>query len=434
MTRLIKKAFTVLVLTACNVCLASDEYILDAADSVVAELIKLLNSDLIRRTSGRDFTESEFEEILQKITKLGPAAVGPLSFKLEQDSKRLIEAEVKLDELKFDTDEFYTQLEKWSRLQEQGNLELLTALRRVQKKPDPISIEVTLPKDLKVFPGRMPSLSIKLKSADVEKNPIWINLRPTYFATRRQAKFRFEVRSADGVILKTILNPSLERHFGGLRCDGWLEFGGQFDTVLYMGDFTNIQTPGEYTVTLLYHARLPIADIEDETKLEKLIVFRSEPFKLVVEKPHKRRIQLSQADREKVMSLVEALPNDGFVQIVGGVYDEDDYEFVSPKYEPGKILTLHWTAVPTMIDSLSGEILSLHQKAWVLSLLFTITGERDLNPIDFPGALPKYEGRMGQTSLGAHFSDQCRIDPDQQKALIAKWLQFRDDWVQVVDE
>jgi hypothetical protein len=62
-----------------------------------------------------------------------------------------------------------------------------------------------------------------------------------------------------------------------------LQYGETWSTALLMASFVEIPRPREYTVAVLYHNAVTIADLTDPRELEGLIVFRSPPFKLVIE-------------------------------------------------------------------------------------------------------------------------------------------------------
>ncbi len=405
-------------------------------ETSVLELVKRLDADAKRRYySSHNEKTNDFEAVLQKIIRHGEKAEKPLSFKLKHEASMIVEAQKRLEKIQ-GTDEFLTQREYWKESEEvdrlSNNLELVTALRRVQERPDPLFIRVTLPKDLKAIPGRLPSFFVKLKSVDIEQTPVWVQLIPHFHGSRREAQWRFEVRNPAGDLLPVRPNTQRIRIGGGIKSDGWLRFGESLDTVLPMGDFIEIPEPGEYTVTVMYHPKLPIADITNVDELDELIVFRSQSFKLTVGKGPRLAIESSKADRAKVLSLVAEMPNEGVVKIVGGVYDEDDHAFVSPESPAGQILTLNWQAVPALLDSLSEEMFTLHRKAWVLSLLYTITLEHELNPIRFQRALPDYDGQAaGKNTLGADLSGDSRIIPHKQQLLITKWRKFRDEYLDI---
>jgi hypothetical protein len=222
------------------------------------------------------------------------------------------------------------------------------------------------------------------------------------------------------------------RFGGGIKSDGWLRFGEMLTTTLPMGDFIDIPEPGEYTVTITYHPKLPIADTVAESELSGLITFRSVPFKLTVEQGPKRVIGSSKADRARALPLIRNLPDLGIVKIVGGTYDADDYEFIEPDSPAGQLLMMGWRAVPTLLESLDDEHLSAHRKAWVLSLLHSITAERDLDPVSYDGGfgngvLPGYERRSGKYFGGSSSGGQ--ISPRQQERLILKWRTFASEYL-----
>src|SRR5207245_4935441 len=64
------------------------------------------------------------------------------------------------------------------------NLELLTALRRVQKKPDPVIVEVRISKNLEVTTRSLPRLQVALKNVDEGKTPVIIAFGGEYRSGR----------------------------------------------------------------------------------------------------------------------------------------------------------------------------------------------------------------------------------------------------------
>jgi hypothetical protein len=404
-----------------------------ASEASVQQLVDLLDTKIERRYWSTHVDNNDYEAMLQKIIRHGRAAEKPLVSKLKHDAVLLKEAKNRLDKYReLDLLErpvgFWAERDEVDRLS--NNLELLTALRRVQQKPDPLLIQVIPPKEMKAIPGKLPTFSVKLKSVDLEKTPIWMQLIPHFHGTRRESQWRFEVRTNAGDLLPIRPNTNPFRFGGGIKSDGWLRQGDYLDTKLPMRDFIDISEPGEYTVALVYHSKLPIADITDVDELNDLIVFRSQSFPLTVQPGPKLVIESSRSDRAKVRSLVAELPNEELVQFVGGVYDEDDYEFLSPDSPAGKILNLNWRAVPALLDCLSDKTLSRHRKAWIVGLLYTITGEQDLNPA-FSGALPTFSGQAGKNTLGADLNEDRSILPREQDELVAKWLTYRNKYLDI---
>ena len=96
-----------------------------------------------------------------------------------------------------------------------GNVELLTALRRIQKKADPLKIVVSLPDDLTANITPLPIFDVALVSADVERTPLWI-IQGGDYRSGRESRWRFEVKDAEGI---TLALPPLSTEFFEVRFD-----------------------------------------------------------------------------------------------------------------------------------------------------------------------------------------------------------------------
>lgn len=436
--------YAILLLSCVSICFGEGAREPAREEPGAFELVKRLDEQIKRRYRGSPEADTDDLEIaLNKLIKMGNKGEKALERKVRADAARRAE----LEKLRDDEDhngvlgpEEASELERLS-----TNLELLTALRRIQKKGDPISIQLIAAKELLAIPGKLPRFSAKLKSVDVEKMPVWLSLGRDFHGTPREAQWRFEVKDAAGKILPVRENKDLFRIRTGSRSTGWLKSGDHIDTYLRLSEFVDIPEPGEYTVTLLYHSQLPIADYKNETDLKDLIIFRSQSIKLTVSKGRKLTIKTGKGDRKKAAALISELPEKGIVKVVGGVYHDGDFEFVKPESAAGKILTMNWRAVPALLDGLSDERISRHQKAWVLSLLYTITAEEELNPLHTE-ALPHHAGRAGKLDLGGvtvvalplNAAEAGKIELDEsnsesgevnwvaQDELIKKWMEYRD--------
>jgi hypothetical protein len=153
------------------------------------------------------------------------------------------------------------------------NLELLTALRRIQKKHDPLTIKVTPVRH--VGPTKIEQLweyHVVLKNVDVEKKQVFFTDGGDY-RTGRLARWRFEVRDSRGKVLPQLHAPG--RLGGGLTGYRYLKHGETWETALCLMDYVDLKELGEYTVRILYHNEIAIADLQDVTGL---IVSVSEPF------------------------------------------------------------------------------------------------------------------------------------------------------------
>ena len=65
---------------------------------------------------------------------------------------------------------------------------------------------------------------------------------------------------------------------GGVFRRGPLQIGKNWETKLPLSDYLDIRKPGEYTVEILYHDELSIADLNGVDELTNLIYFKSERF------------------------------------------------------------------------------------------------------------------------------------------------------------
>ncbi|MBT6155586.1 MAG: hypothetical protein HOH82_13085 [Planctomycetaceae bacterium] len=259
----------------------------------------------------------------------------------------------------------------------EDNLEMLTEHRRIQKKPDPLKIVVSSPDDLTANITPLPTFDVALVSADVEKTPLWITEGGDYRSTRL-ARWRFEVKDEEGHILPQRESPSVIG--GGMYTCGFLLHGEKWETSLPMGDYVDIPKPGQYTVRILYHDSVTIADITDKNALEDLIVFASEPFQLTLAK---RPIQLRENSRQRTRLLIEKLDETEMVKIIRSGYSEDYYKFIVPGSPQGELLTMGWQAVPQLIDALRDNELSARKRVHLFSLLHGITLDQSLDVENF---------------------------------------------------
>ncbi len=126
-----------------------------------------------------------------------------------------------------------------------------------------------------------------------------------------------------------------------------------------------------------------------------------------------------------------------------GSYTSHAHDFVKPDTPPGKLLALRWKAVPALLDGLADEKLTPKKRAWVLALLFSITGRND--PRGAEGVLGSYSDREagwqvwggvgGKAEAGGfggsedgHVWDLFGrgIDAKKQRIFAERWRAFKD--------
>jgi tetratricopeptide (TPR) repeat protein len=316
-----------------------------------------------------------------------------------------------------------------------SNLEILTALRRLQKKPDPLAVIARGPaRRESIFP-RLPDFEVALANVDAGKKLVGFTEGGDY-GNGRQDRWRFDVRDAAGkpVPVKGYFHGPLGSYDGGgLYRDANLKFGRSWNTTSHMESFIDL-APGDYTLRIQYHDHLIISGF---THLQGLIVFQSEPIRLHVQP---RVIDVTKQDRDNARTWVAGIKDKDKLKVMAGAYGKDAHKFIAPESPAGKLLTLGWKAVPVLLVELENEELTPGRRAWLLSLLFSITGRND--PRDESGVLPGYSyyetgweiwgGRDGRmTAVGVGFGstgsvDWGEIDVGKQRRFAQRWRAFKD--------
>ena len=317
----------------------------------------------------------------------------------------------------------------------QYNLELLTALRRVQKKPDPLVVVLHAKGPLEATPLSLPRLKVKIKNVDCEKIAVGFTNGGNY-RSGRQARWRIVVRDGKGAELPAKGLPSGFVMGGGIYTEGLLEYGKSWETVLNVGSFVEIRQPGTYSLEVLYHNTRTIAD---EADISGLIVSRSKPVTLVV---RPLVIELTAQQRKQAAEWISALDANRRLKIVAGTYGKWAHEFVPPNTPEGRLLGMGIKAAPVLIESLRDKSLSDKKRAWLLALLFSATGQNDPRESDAVGAYDYQEagwqiwGRISGEgpSGGLAMPDEGsswggKIDRKAQDELIEAWA----DWLKTVE-
>ena len=247
-------------------------------------------------------------------------------------------------------------------------LEMLTAFRRIRHQPDPLQIVLDMPKDLQCELPDLPVLCAKLTNLDVDHKEITY-LSGCDYRSGRRVRFAMEVRDKEGRMLPWN-EEFLSGMGGGVGGGRTLKFGESEDYHLPLIDYVAIDAPGTYTVTVLYAA----ANIADLRFTDGFIVHHSKPYTFTVAEPLPKR---SREMDQRVHSLVSSLPEKGPVLMVDGRYGKWLYGEIDPKSPAGMLLALGRSAVLPMIDELDAPEITPQRRAWLLALLFSVTGCND---------------------------------------------------------
>jgi hypothetical protein len=387
---------------------------------------------------------ASYESILSEVIRRGGGeAEKLLAAKLAAQDAKLAAA---LDAFHTEKDET-NRRKQWQAVCElERNVELVTALRRVQKKPDPLAVIVDRSERIEGGTRDLPTLKVALKNVDLEKREIGINKGADY-RSGRHARCRIHVWDSDGKLLPHL--PRLSPQGGGLSDEGPLQFGETWEVELALASYVKISSAGKYEAQVLYADSGIIADIDTPGVLDRMIVFRSETFELHVEHGPKIAIRLKQDEMETAKALIRRLKGDEPLRILIGDYVDKHHDFISPDSPQGALLNMAWQAVPALIEALEDENLTFRTRAWLISLLFSITLEHELDPTAedgnfmprWRGVLPDYETRGSivttvRTQRG--YSQEWRgdgkriggnEDTDRQRTFAKKWLRFRDEYI-----
>jgi hypothetical protein len=162
------------------------------------------------------------------------------------------------------------------------NLELLTALRRAQGRPDPLRIEVSLGGAAQLqINESAPAVRAAVTNVDAERQPVHFTRGGDYRGGRRE-RWRAVLTDSRGRRVRE--SNFMSFMGGGIASLGPFEFGASdqdghaFDLRRYVAPTRS----GKYQLQLVYHNEVDIASDPD---LDGLIVTRSEPIDVVIRVP-----------------------------------------------------------------------------------------------------------------------------------------------------
>ena len=317
------------------------------------------------------------------------------------------------------------------------NAEIVTALRRIQKMPDPLKISLAGQQELNCeFPG-LPELKVRIRNVDSDRRKIGFQESGNY-RSGRQERWRIEVADAAGSV----------RPFHELYHEGGFIFGGglsrhvvlnpkdQWETELDMASYVDVLEPGEYQFRILYHNRL---EISGRKFITGLIACRSKPFKLTI---NRRSIRVSPQRREEIQALLTQFKNVQQCKILEDEYGPDYHKFIAPESDYGRILTWGWTAVPVLIEDLDREGQTAERRAHLLALLFALThkndprfgygaigdyttwGLKDTGLWGFANAFGQPQGRLNFEFEFGQILHEVPLDAKAQEPFIKRWRDF----------
>lgn len=154
-----------------------------------------------------------------------------------------------------------------------GDVELLTALRRAEGKPDPVRIEVALTdRDQEGKPLPVPHIAAVVRNRDAERRAWSMHCGGDYRSGRLE-RWRVELTDERGE--RVLPSNFVSFHFGGIGTTQKIEFGEstKWNYVMDPRRYVGPPPTGRYQLQL-FHSN---GDISDEYDTTGLIVWKSEP-------------------------------------------------------------------------------------------------------------------------------------------------------------
>ncbi len=307
-----------------------------------------------------------------------------------------------------------------------SNLEILTVLRRIQKRPDPIHVEIQGEHALEsIFPN-VPNFSVALANRDEGQLPV-AYMEGGDYRTGRLERWRFAVESKKGEASLAEFGDLIQIG-GGLLGYSFLKPDQRWKASLAARDYVEL-TPGDYSIRIQYHDCDTIAG---SRWLGGRIVCQSAPIRLHVQP---RVVDVGKMDRRTVAGLIDKLETKGNVKVLAGVYGKGSHDFLPPESPAGQLLAMGWTAVPQLIDAATNRETPPVRRAWIFGLLYSITSRN--TPCWESGVLPDHLVRNtgwaiwygtddDRSSGGIGFASTSSVS--NAKIVLEKQLEFARRW------
>jgi hypothetical protein len=306
-----------------------------------------------------------------------------------------------------------------------------TALCRLQHKADPIEVIIEDGKQLECTFPDLSTLSVAIVNRDEQRVPVGIHLR-----NGRPEGWWLEVWDSSSNRMPVGQPAYLPEKISHPGYD-LLKFGERRqEQRMLLCDRVEMLPPGQYKVLAYFSGE---GEIERDQPIEELICSHSQALTLTV-KPIV--LQEDRNVRQHVRDLVSHLPERGPIKVVGGTYGSWAYQLVPPFSAQEQILRMGPRALPELLDMLEEDRLTPRRRAWVLSLLYSLTGLND--------PTRRFEDKMilgGFKSVGYYWNvfgndyRPCRwggfdfpdiepIDVEAQRRLAEQWKPLRQ-YIQV---
>ncbi len=241
------------------------------------------------------------------------------------------------------------------------DLEMLTALRRVQGLPDPLLLEITDGELIESTFPHLPELTVRWRNIDEYEDL-------TYREGQR-AWFRVEAVDEEARIAPHPQGRHSQGSSRGTRLrhpEGKSWKGGhlRLDLMYYVA----LLHPGDYQVRVQNHPGISIASEDD---VRGWILSSSKP---VTVRLHPLHIRLDEAERAELLvhlQSIDVLQPVVLLDIPGADGMESKGTTVS---SAERLFRAGWRALPLLIDALEDPAMDVKRRAWLLGLLYDLTG------------------------------------------------------------
>ncbi len=307
-----------------------------------------------------------------------------------------------------------------------ADLEVFTALRRLEGKDDPIEVVVTKAGPMEfVFP-ELPVFRVGLRNRD-PSGQSFIMQKGGNYRTGRLTRWRVEVRDENGDPIGVHREWGPGYQFGGGAASHEIFPTGETWRCadLPLRNYLDLPGLGTYTVTIQYHDQARIVDVVDATPL---IVSSSDEvsFAWVA-----REVSITPEEAARMRGLLEKLYEKEPILFFRSPYDARMSPWGRTMPSVAEEIYLEgWKMLPILFDALQ-EDQDLHHRAWLLAMLESMTG------LNTHGrryrAFGEYRSIEGPRPPGGHFGrpdwggrgSDGGLTREGQAQLIADWERYR---------
>jgi hypothetical protein len=300
-------------------------------------------------------------------------------------------------------------------------LALLTALRRIQRRPDPIAITVDTEHAVESTFPIFPKLSFALRNVDGEGAVL--NLVPGLL------HFGLDGVAATGEPLRVSRRAPRSRNGGG--SPSTLGRGEQIPSTLAAAERLQLDSPGEYRLRV---SLLAVENDANECDLRGRIALLSPEIRIILRPLH---VRLSHAEHEQHLAWLRAIDSTKRIPILrerGLAVPSDPAlrpasDWSEPAEDPeDRLYREGFRALPALFDALDDPTLDPTHHAWAVAMLWNLTGLEEagyegVGPLHARTRWPKLRRDGPILAEGSEY-DNAPLDEARLARTIERWKRF----------